>query len=106
MKNSYEKNVILFLLLNKNHSFTNANSLTKALSGWFDILNFNPIAKELVKADLVNSEVKNKVEHYTVTDEGKQSFVRDRQLFEAEIRKKYANDSKMVIISTLFDNLL
>jgi hypothetical protein len=106
MRNLYEKNVILFLLLNKNHTFTNADSLTKALSGWFDIHNFNALAKEMIKADLINTEIKNKMSHYAVTDEGKHSFVRDRASFETEIRKKYANDSKMGIISTLFDNLL
>ena len=106
MKNSYEKNVILFLLLNKNHTFTNAASLTKALSGWFEINNFNILAKEMLKADLISSDVKNKVNQYLVTDEGKQSFVRDRHLFETEIRNKYAGDGKSGIISTLFDNLL
>ena len=105
MKNLYEKNVILFLLLNKNHTFTNAATLIKSLSGWFDIQNYTPLVKELIKADLISSDVKNKIAHYSVTDEGKQSFVRDRQLFEAEIRKKYANDGKIGIISTLFDNL-
>lgn len=98
-----KKTIILLLLLNKNKAFTNAYSLIKVLSRWFNIIDFNELIQEMQNENLVIHVVVNQVGNYTLTEKGKLDFKKKQIIFEQEIKTVYPN--QLETINVLFSNL-
>jgi hypothetical protein len=99
-----EKKVIIFLLLNKNNSFSDAYSLIKTLSAWFNIINYNELLMELIKDGFIEKVEKNQLGYYSLNKETIELFERSKSITINQIREVYNN--RINTINTLAENMV
>jgi hypothetical protein len=102
IKNS-QKSIIMLLLLNKNNAFNDAYSLTKALSRWFNIIEFNILIDEMIEEKLIERHILNQIGNYSVTSNGLLYFSKNKPSLLEDLIAEYSTQSE--VIHTLYNNV-
>lgn len=102
-RTSLKKDIVILLLLNKNDAFKDAYSLTKALSRWFNIIDFNLLIDEMINENLLERFFINQVGNYSVTTKGMLVFSKQKKSLIELLKQEYP--TQLETIKTLFNNL-
>ncbi|MBC7861809.1 MAG: hypothetical protein IAF38_02470 [Bacteroidia bacterium] len=97
------KCIVLLLLSNKNKSISDSYSLIKALSRWFNIINFVELMLEMTDELLISADIVDQQSRYALTRHGKTEFRKNQASIETELRKKFPLQEQT--IDVLFSNL-